>query len=121
MSYYCSNEMIEKCVEGLYNEGWVLCFDEFQVTDIADAMVIRRLFDALLARGMVVVITSNRTPDELYKNGIQRDLFLPFIADIKLLFDVVNVQVSPMRHRYRLSVLVSGPVGCLRRTTTAMQ
>eukprot|EP00515_Schizochytrium_aggregatum_P008763 CAMPEP_0202078582 /NCGR_PEP_ID=MMETSP0964-20121228/6018_1 /ASSEMBLY_ACC=CAM_ASM_000500 /TAXON_ID=4773 /ORGANISM="Schizochytrium aggregatum, Strain ATCC28209" /LENGTH=454 /DNA_ID=CAMNT_0048645895 /DNA_START=6 /DNA_END=1370 /DNA_ORIENTATION=+ len=87
-----SDAMIDSCVEALYNEGWVLCFDEFQVTDIADAMVIRRLFESLLARGTVVVITSNRAPDELYKNGIQRDLFLPFIDDIKEQFDVVNLQ-----------------------------
>jgi len=89
---YKSDEMVEACVEALYQEGWVLCFDEFQVTDIADAMVIRRLFDALLARGMVVVITSNREPDELYKNGIQRDLFVPFIEELKTGFDVVNVE-----------------------------
>lgn len=87
-----SHDMMEKCVEGLYNEGWVLCFDEFQVTDIADAMILRTLFEALLARGMVVVITSNRKPQELYKNGIQRDLFVPFIEDLERLFHVVDVQ-----------------------------
>lgn len=87
-----SDEMMERCVDALYEEGWVLCFDEFQVTDIADAMIIRRLFHALLDRGMVVIATSNRAPDDLYKNGIQRNLFVPFIEDIKKHFDVVNVQ-----------------------------
>jgi len=87
-----SDEMMDRCVDALYEEGWVLCFDEFQVTDIADAMIIRRLFHALLARGMVVIATSNRAPEELYKNGIQRDLFLPFIKDLRERFDVVNVQ-----------------------------
>ncbi|GBG31106.1 AFG1-like ATPase [Hondaea fermentalgiana] len=87
-----SDEMIERCVDALYEEGWVLCFDEFQVTDIADAMIIRRLFDSLLARGVVVVATSNRAPSELYKNGIQRDLFVPFIEDVEKNWEVVNVQ-----------------------------
>jgi len=87
-----SDDMMNSCVDALYKEGWVLCFDEFQVTDIADAMVIRRLFQALLDRGMVIVITSNREPDELYKNGIQRDLFIPFIEDIKTRFDVFQVK-----------------------------
>lgn len=87
-----SEEMIEQCVDGLYDEAWMLCFDEFQVTDIADAMILRQLFHALLRKGMVMVITSNRAPDELYKNGIQRDLFLPCIDDINNLFNVVDVQ-----------------------------
>lgn len=87
-----SDTMIDKCVEALYDEGWVLCFDEFQVTDIADAMIIRRLFDALFARGVVVVITSNRAPNELYKNGIQRELFVPFIDEIKKSLQIIDVQ-----------------------------
>lgn len=72
-------DILEYLTQQMLQQSWLICFDEFQVTDVADALLVRRLFTSMFQKGAVIVATSNRHPNDLYKNGLQRDLFLPFI------------------------------------------
>ena len=83
-----NGDVIALTASAIFDEAWLLCFDEFHVTDIADAMILGRLFAKLFELGTVVVATSNVAPDDLYKGGLNRALFLPFIAQIEEHMDV---------------------------------
>eukprot|EP00928_Gymnodinium_smaydae_P093898 TRINITY_DN7824_c0_g7_i1.p1 TRINITY_DN7824_c0_g7~~TRINITY_DN7824_c0_g7_i1.p1 ORF type:complete len:485 (-),score=70.17 TRINITY_DN7824_c0_g7_i1:248-1702(-) len=78
-----ADDVIELVAEDMMKDAWLLCFDEFQVTHISDAIIMKRIFTVLFERGAVVVATSNRPPDDLYLNGLNRQLFMPFIPMLK--------------------------------------
>ncbi|MGB1552857.1 MAG: cell division protein ZapE, partial [Candidatus Puniceispirillaceae bacterium] len=86
-----AKDPIDTAADRLIAPGHIICFDEMEVRDIADAMIIKRLFDGLWARGMILVATSNRMPDELYLNGLHRDRFLPFIEALKQQMNVHHI------------------------------
>jgi cell division protein ZapE len=95
-------DVIALTAESIFDQAWLLCFDEFHVTDIADAMILGRLFAKLFELGTVVVATSNVAPEDLYKDGLNRALFLPFIAQISARMDVLRLEA---RTDFRLEKL----------------
>jgi cell division protein ZapE len=93
---------IPPLADSIVAEAALLCFDEFQVHDIVDALILGRLFEALFARGVVVVATSNTTPDDLFKGKPGRDAFLPFIALIKKRIEVLILDSARDYRRDRI-------------------
>jgi cell division protein ZapE len=95
-------DVIALTAASIFDQAWLLCFDEFHVTDIADAMILGRLFARLFDLGTVVVATSNVAPEDLYKGGLNRSLFVPFIAQISEHMDVMRLDA---RTDFRLEKL----------------
>jgi cell division protein ZapE len=92
------SDAVRPVADGVADGATLLCFDEMQVTDITDAMLVGRLFERLFERGVVVVTTSNRAPDALYKDGLNRNLFMPFIDMLKERLEVHELE-SATDHR----------------------
>jgi cell division protein ZapE len=109
-AYYvrgAGDDPIPPAAEAIAQSTRLLCFDEFQIEDPATAMILGRLFEQLLLRETIIVATSNRAPDDLYKDGLNRQLFLPFIALLKEHLDVLELDSGT---DYRLKRLAGAPV-----------
>ncbi|MFI0845822.1 cell division protein ZapE [Mesorhizobium sp. IMUNJ 23232] len=107
------DDPIPPVAKAIAEETQLLCFDEFTVTDIADAMILSRLFSALFSNGVVLVVTSNVAPDDLYRDGLNRALFLPFVEILKRHADVLALDSDTdyrMEKLNRLPVYVT-PLG----------
>jgi cell division protein ZapE len=96
------DDPIPPVAQAIVDESWVLCFDEFAVTDIADAMILSRLFSALFAAGVVLVATSNVAPAELYRDGLNRALFEPFVQTLQIYTEIFALDAGK---DYRLEQL----------------
>ncbi|CAF0930304.1 unnamed protein product [Brachionus calyciflorus] len=92
MNEHKNDDPIQIVCDQLIKKVHLLFFDEFQVTDIADAMLMSRLFTNLFQRGMIVFFTSNRVPTDLYKNGLNREIFTPFIDHIKQVCHIIHLE-----------------------------
>ncbi|MEW6630119.1 MAG: cell division protein ZapE [Pseudomonadota bacterium] len=99
------DDPIPPVARALAEQAWVLCFDEFSVTDIADAMILSRLFSALFANGVVLVATSNVAPQDLYRDGLNRQLFLPFISLLERNADVMTLDTEKDYRQEKLNRL----------------
>jgi len=109
-----AKDPIEPLAQKICHKTKILCFDEFQVTDIADAMLLGRLFEAIIANGTTVIVTSNSHPDDLYKDGLQREAFLPFIEFIKQHVDIAELDAEKdyrLSHLKALSTVYFTPIG----------
>ena len=113
-----ANDTIRFTAETLVGSSNLLCFDEFHVADIADAMILGRLFEQFLGLGVVMVATSNQHPRDLYHGGINRQLFLPFVAMLEEELDIVEVDAA---RDYRLAFLAHTGVYIPSVDTTASQ
>ena len=100
------HDPIQRTAAAIAEESWLLCFDEFHVTDIADAMILGRLFTRLFDLGVVMVATSNLAPGDLYMDGLNRALFLPFLALLQRQCEVVHLEA---RIDFRLEKLTGVP------------
>jgi cell division protein ZapE len=100
------NDPIHRSAAAIAEESWLLCFDEFHITDIADAMILGRLFTKLFELGVVMVATSNLAPGDLYRDGLNRALFLPFITLLERQCAVVRLDA---RVDFRLEKLTGVP------------
>ena len=98
------DDLLPAVAADIAEDAWLLCFDELHVVNIADAMILGRLFEALFARGAIVVATSNWPPDRLYEGGLQRQLFLPFIDLLKAKLDMLHLEAA---QDYRLARLMT--------------
>jgi cell division protein ZapE len=100
------HDPIQRAAAAIAEESWLLCFDEFHITDIADAMILGRLFTRLFELGVVVIATSNLAPSDLYKDGLNRALFLPFIVLLERHCEVIQLEA---RVDFRLEKLTGVP------------
>ena len=96
------DDLLSMVIDDIMSNGRILCLDEFQVTDVADAMILKSLFEGLWRKGCILIATSNRPPHDLYLHGLQRDRFLPFCDDLVEQCEIVNMMESETDYRMTL-------------------